>query len=163
MSALLHDPHFWVHVAFFIGVGLLVYKVWPSLAAMLDNRASKIKVELEEARRLREEAQHTLALYHRKQRDALHEAQEIVARGRAESERLAKQAVADMEAALQRRQRLAVEKIAQAEAKAVTEVRHAAVDVAVSAARRVIAESLDQQGGARLIDRAIDDLGRRLG
>jgi F-type H+-transporting ATPase subunit b len=157
----LHETHFWEAVAFILAVALVWKKASGSITSALDQRAAKIRDELDEARKLREEAQATLANYQRKQRDALKEAEEIVAHAKTEAERLGAQAAHDLEAAIQRRQRLAEEKIAQAEQKAVAEVRAAAVDVAVGAARRVLAEDMGARGG-KLIDQAIDALPQRL-
>jgi F-type H+-transporting ATPase subunit b len=157
----LHDTHFWEAVAFFLAVALVWKKASGAITQALDQRAAKIREELDEARKLREEAQATLANYQRKQRDALKEAEEIVAHAKAEAERLGAQAARDLEAAIQRRQRLAEEKIDQAEQKALAEVRAAAVDVAVAAARRVLAEDMGARGGA-LIDQAIESLPQRL-
>ena len=109
-----------------------------------------------------EEAQKTLADYQRKQRDALKEAEQIVAQAKGEAERVAKQAERDLAAALERRQKQAVEKIALAEAKAVAEVRNVAVDVAIAAVRRMLADDLDPARKSAMVDEAIADLSRRL-
>lgn len=157
----LHETHFWEAVAFILAVALVWKKASSGITTALDQRAAKIRDELDEARKLREEAQATLANYQRKQRDALKEAEEIIAHAKTEAERLGAQAARDLEAAIQRRQRLAEEKIAQLEQKAIAEVRAAAVDVAVGAARRVLAEDMGPRGG-KLIDQAIDSLPQRL-
>src|SRR5690242_9609747 len=156
-----HDSHFWEAVAFLIAVALVWKKASRSISSALDQRAAKIRDELDDARKLRDDAQAMLANYQRKQRDALKEAEAIVAQAKAEAERLGAQAAKDLEAAIQRRQRLAEEKIAQAEQKALAEVRAAAVDIAVGAARRVLAEDMSARGG-KLIDQAIDNLPQRL-
>ena len=158
----LSDVHFWEAVAFFLAVALVWKKASTAINTALDQRAGKIREELDQARRLREEAQQTLASYQRRQRDALKEAEKIIEHAKTEAERLGAQAARDLEAAIERRQRLAEEKIAQAEAKALAEVRSAAVDVAVAAARRVLAEEAAGNRGAGLIDQAIDQLPQRL-
>jgi F-type H+-transporting ATPase subunit b len=117
---------------------------------------------LDEARRLREEAQLLLAEYQRKQRDALKEAEAVAAHAKAEAERLAEQGRRDLEAALDRRRLLAQEKIAQEEAKALAEIRAVAVDVAMAATRRILVQQLDPARGAALIDEAIAALPARL-
>jgi len=157
----LQNAHFWEAVAFFLAIALVWKKASAAITSALDQRAAKIRDELEEARKLREEAQATLANYQRKQRDALKEAEEIIAHAKAEAERLGAQAAKDLELAVQRRQRLAEEKITQAEQKAIAEVRAAAVDIAVVAARRVIADDMAQRG-SQLIDESIDALPQRL-
>ncbi|MGP1396375.1 MAG: F0F1 ATP synthase subunit B family protein [Inquilinaceae bacterium] len=128
----------------------------------LDNRAERIRHDLDEAQRLREEAQAALTAYQRQHRDAMTEAEEIIAHAREESERMRRTALQDLETAMERRQALALERIAQAEAAAAAEVRNAAVDVAVSAARTVIADQLDQSKANALIDAAINELPQKL-
>jgi len=162
MPEIFADPEFWVAVAFVIVVAGLAWQGTPVITKMLDDRADKIRGELNEAQRLREEAQRTLADYQRKQRDALREAEQIVALARAEAERAAAQAARDLDAALKRRQTLALEKIALEESKALAEVRNTAVDVALAAVRRIMAEDLDAQRKEKLIDDAIAELPQRL-
>jgi F-type H+-transporting ATPase subunit b len=162
LNELVRDPEFWVAIAFVIAVGLVLWKSAPMIAKSLDDRAAKIKAELDEAQRLREDAQRTLAEFQRKQRDAFKEAEQIAALAKSEAERAAAQAARDLEAALQRRQTQALEEIALAEAKARTEIRNTTVDVAIAAVRRVLAEQLDQQRKSRLIDDAIAELPKLL-
>jgi F-type H+-transporting ATPase subunit b len=157
---LFKDPEFWVLIAFVIAVGFLIYKTKPRITGALDGRPAKIKAELDEAQRLREEAARALAEYQRKQRDALKEAQEIVAHAKAEAERAAAQGERDLEAALERRRRAAQERIALEEAKAVAELRGTAVDVALAAVRRLLGEELDTARRNRLVDDAIAGLPR---
>lgn len=155
MSDLLHDHEFWVLVSALI----FVIAVWKpakrALVTSLDERAVRIASELDEARRLREEAERLLAEYQQKQRAAIDEAQAIVAHARQEAEAIAAQSARDLQQMLERRQRLAEERIAQAEAKAAAEIRAEAVDVAIAAARRVIRSDLDEGRGAALINSAI--------
>jgi F-type H+-transporting ATPase subunit b len=162
MLELLRDPEFWVLVAFAIAFGGLARKAGPVIAKALDDRAVKIKAELDEAHKLRQEAQRMLAEYQRKQRDALKEAEEIIAHARVEAERAAEQAARDLEAALERRKRLALEKIALAESKAIAEVRNTAVDIAISAVREILAQVLDAARKSKLIDEAIAELPQSL-
>ena len=156
------EPEFWILlavVAFVIGVWKPARK---AILGRLDARAARIRDELETARRLREEAQEALATYQKQQREAAAEAEAILAHARAEAERIAAQAARYLEETLERRQRLAKERIAQEEAKALAEIRSIAVDVAISAARQVIAASLDERRGAAMIDDAIAALPRQL-
>lgn len=155
MPEFMRDAEFWVLVAFAIAVAYLIYKTKNIVTAGLDARAAKIKAELDEAQRLREEAQSKLAEYQRKQRDALKEAEAIVAHAKAEAERVAAQGARDLEAAIERRRRLAAEKIALTEAKALAEVRNSAVDLAIAAVGRVLAQDLDAPRRSALIDEAI--------
>jgi F-type H+-transporting ATPase subunit b len=158
------DPTFWVAVAFIIFVALAIKPlgVHRQMFTALDKRGQRIGKEIEEAEALREEAQKLLADYKRKQRDAVKEAEEIVAHAKAEAGRLREQAQKDLEASLQRREQAAMEKIAQAEAQALQEIRNQAVDVALAATARLISDNLDQAKAASLVDEAIGDLSGKL-
>lgn len=155
LTGLLREGEFWVLVAFVIAISFLVYKARVAALAALDQRAAKIKSGLDEAQRLAEEAQKSLAQYQLKQRDALKESEAIVEQARAEAARFLAQARSDLAAALERRRHMAIERIALDEAKAVTEVRNQAIEVAVAAVRRILARDLDAANRATLIDRAI--------
>jgi F-type H+-transporting ATPase subunit b len=162
MSELLHDHHFWVLISLVILIALIWKPAARSIASALDERAVRIRNELDEARSLRDEAERLLADYRRREREAAAEAEAIVTHARQEAERLAAQAAHDLEQSLARRQRLAEERIAQAEARAAAEVRGAAVDTAIAAAREVIASEIDQRRGGALIDSAIAALPQQL-
>jgi F-type H+-transporting ATPase subunit b len=159
---LLADPEFWVLIA----VVIFVIAVWKpagrALGGMLDSRATRIAGELDEARRLRDEAEQLLAEYQKKQREAEGDAQAIITHAKEEADLIAQQSARDLQQALERRTRLAEERIAQAEAKAVDEIRAAAVDVAIAAAREVIVSELDQTRAAALLDSAITSLPQAL-
>ncbi len=162
MGHLFADPEFWILVAFALFVALIWIPARRMLVGGLDSRAARIRDELEQARGLREEAQRALAMYQAKEREAAAEAAQIVAHAKAEAERIAAQSARDLEESLQRRRRLAEERIAQEEAKALAEIRAAAVDVAIAAASHVIRSELDEKRGAALIDQAIAALPRQL-
>jgi F-type H+-transporting ATPase subunit b len=160
---MLATPEFWVLISFILFIGLLVYlKVPAKLAVMLDERASRIAKELDEARRLREEAQGLLAEYQRKRRDAEKEAEAIVAQAREEAEVFAVETRQKLSEMLERRVRIAEEKIAQAEVQAIKEVRSAAADLAVAAATRIIAEEVQGERAEKLVEASIADLKNRL-
>ncbi len=156
------DPEFWVLLA----VVVFAIVVWKparrAVVGTLDERAMRIRGELEEARKLRDEAEQLLADYRLKEREAAADAQAIIAHARDEAERIAAQSARDLQQSLERRQRLAEERIAQAEAKALDEIRTAAVDVAIAAAREVIVSELDERRGAAMLDAAIAALPQRL-
>jgi F-type H+-transporting ATPase subunit b len=156
------NPEFWVAVAGVVFLGVVWRPARRSLVGGLDARAARIRGELDEARRLREEAEQLLNDYRRKQQEAAAEAAAIVAQAQAEARRVAEQSARDLEQSLARRQRLAEERIAQAEVKAIGEIRAVAVDVAIAAARDVIAADTDAERGAALIDSAIAALPERL-
>jgi F-type H+-transporting ATPase subunit b len=159
---LLHEAEFWVLVAAVIFVVLVFKPISRAVTGGLDARAARIRGELDEARRLREEAERLVAEYRAKQQQAAAEAQAIVAHAQAEAERIAAQSARDLELALERRQRTAEERIAQAEAKALDEVRAAAINAAIAAAHDVIAAQVDERRGGALIDEAIIALPQRL-
>ncbi|HLI12964.1 MAG TPA: F0F1 ATP synthase subunit B [Alphaproteobacteria bacterium] len=159
---LLNDAEFWVSIAFLILIALVYKPIKRSLAAGLDGRAAKIKSELDEARRLREEAQALLAEYQSKQRAALADAEKIVRHAGDEAERNRLQAQADLAASLKRREQQAVDRIAQAEAKALDEVRALAVEIAVGATRALLKSNLDATRASALVDQAIAELPQRL-
>lgn len=157
------DNSFWTLIALVVLIGIFIWQRVPSMVAkVLDERAEKIANELEDARRLREEAQTMLASYQRKQREAQTEADEIIEAAKAEAERLVEDTRAELAEQLKRRSRLAEEKIAQAEVQAMNEVRAVAADAAVSAARKIIAEQIDAGKDASLIDQSINDLSGKL-
>jgi len=159
---LLADPEFWVLVAAVIFAAGIWKPARKALLGSLDERAARIRAELDEARKLREEAEQLLAQYQQREREAAAEAEAIVGHAREEAERIAAQSVRDLDDALVRRQRLAEERIAQAEAKALDEIRAVAVDVAIGAAREVIVAQIDEERGGALLDTAIAALPQRL-
>lgn len=152
----------WVAIALII---LLVVAFRPAaraITAMLDKRADQIRHDLDEAQKLREEAQAALASYQRKQRDAIEEAEQIIAHAREEAERIKTQALVDLDQSLKRREAQAMDRIAQAEANAAAEVRGMAVDVAIAATRDLIGKQLKEKDAGRLIDQSIEGLSGKL-
>jgi F-type H+-transporting ATPase subunit b len=157
------NPEFWVAVAFFLLIGLFVYlKVPAKVVAFLDERAATIAKTLADAQKLREEAQTLLSEYRGKRQQAETEAQEIIAQARKEAEAYAVEARSKLKDMLERRSASAKQKIAQAEAQAVKEVRAATAELAVATATRILKDELKGPEGARLIDRSIADLKDRL-
>ena len=161
-AAILHNPHTWVYVGLAIFVVLVGPKIWKALATMLDQRSLKIKADLDEAQKLKDEAQALLAEYQRKQRDAMREAEDIIANAKSLAGRQIKEAAEKLEQNLARREKASLEKIAQAEAQALAEVRREAVDVATAAAAKLIQSQLDGAKGSQLIDQAIAEVGKKL-
>ncbi len=158
----LSNPEFWVALAFVLVVILAFRPAARSITATLDARAAKIRAQIEEARKLREDAQALLAEYQKKQRDAMAEAEKIIAQARAEAARLKIDAEKDLENAIARRKQQALERIAQTEAQAVAAVRNTAVEVAMAAAEKLIVSSLDPAKKAALADKAIAELPARM-
>ena len=157
------DATFWVGAAFVLFIGILVYlKVPGMLISALDERAKKISNDLDEARELREEAQVLLATYQRRQRDALKEAEDIVAHAKEAAAREAEQAEKKLEEMVARRQQAALNKIALAEARAEKEVRDTAIDIAITAATAVVAQQVQGDPSDKLVDAAIQNLKQHL-
>lgn len=159
----LFNTDFVVTISFLLFVAVLIYyKVPGLLGSMLDKRAASIQAELDEARKLREEAQSILASYERKHKEVQEMADRIVATARAEAADAAEQAKADLARSIERRLAAAEEQIASAEAAALKEVRNRAVDIAVAAASEVIASHMGAGDQNRLIDAAISTVREKL-
>ncbi len=151
------NPETWVAVGFFLFVALALYLKVPSMITKaLDDRAAHIRNELNEARRLREEAQALLAEYQRKQNDASKEANSIIAQAREDAAVFARESEAQLKESLERHRRMAEHKIARAEAEAITEVRKLAADVAIAAADRLLADEISSAKAKSLIDDGIE-------
>jgi F-type H+-transporting ATPase subunit b len=157
------EAEFWVAVGFFLFIGVLVYYGVPKMMLdALDKRATRIKAELDEARRLREEAEALLAEYRRKRQAADAEAEEIIAGARAEAERVAAEAKTRMEEFVARRSQVAEAKIAQAETQALADVRAAAAEAAVAAAEKILSQTAQGEVADRLVSQGIRDVKAKL-
>ncbi len=157
------EAEFWVAVAFVIFIGALIYfRAHKLILDGLDQRRDRIKAELDEARRLKTEAQALLAQYQRKQQEAEREAQAIVASAKTEAERLTHEAEAKMEDFVARRTKMAESKIAQAEVQALADVRSAAAEAAVAAAETILTHSVKDKVADDLIAKGIADLKGKL-
>ena len=140
---MLRDPATWVAVSFVLFIGLGVYlKVPAMLAKMLDERADKISKELAEARKLREEAQALLAEYQKKRSEAEKDAANIVAQAKVEAESYSVETRQKLAETIERRTKQAAQKIAQAEAAAIKEVRTTATEAAIAAASKLVGEAV---------------------
>jgi F-type H+-transporting ATPase subunit b len=160
---MLEDAAFWALVALIIFLAAMVYlKVPRMVTTALDKRADTIQRELDEARRLREEAQSLLADYQRKSREAETEAEEIIEQAKREAEALTAESGRRLEEYVANRTRQAEEKIAQAEAQALQEVRALSADVAIAAAEKILAAKVKGVTAEALIARSIDDVKSKL-
>jgi F-type H+-transporting ATPase subunit b len=158
MTALLEAEN-WVAAAFLCFLGLLAYLgAHRKIIEAIDRRQGRIKAELEQARRLREEAQALLGEFQRKAHDAESEAEAIIAGAKAEAERMAAEARSRAEDFVARRTKMAETKIAQAEAQAVADVRSAAADAAVAAAEKILRGAAKGKSAEDLLARGIEDL-----
>jgi F-type H+-transporting ATPase subunit b len=159
---MLSDPKLWVAVSFLLFLALAWKPLIGRILKALDARGERIRAEIDEAARLREEAETVLREARAKREAAAAEAEAVLAHAREEADRLSAEMAEAVQATLKRRERMAMERIAAAEAEAAAAVRAVAADVAVAATRRLIAESMSGEGHAALIDKAITDLPQRL-
>jgi F-type H+-transporting ATPase subunit b len=159
----LNDAEFWVALAFIVFLGLLGYLgVHRIVAKSLDDRAARIKAELDEARKIKDEAVQLLAEYQRKRHAAEGEAQDIIAGAKAEAERLAAEAKARIEDFVGRRTKMAEAKIAQVEAQAAADVRSAAAEAAIAAAEKILSAETKGKLAGELIAKGIDEVRKKL-
>jgi len=155
------SPTIWVFLAvilFFIALGY--FGVHKKIASALDSRADKIRVELEEARRLREEAQTLLASFQRKQKEAEKQAEDIVKQARIDAENMASQSRKDLAERLERRAQQAEAKIANAEAQAMADVKSKAADMAVNTAEALMRKNMKPADHSALIKDGITQMGK---
>jgi F-type H+-transporting ATPase subunit b len=157
------DPETWVAIAFVILMAVFAYLgVHRTALAALDNRAARIKGELDDARKLKDEAAKVLADYKAKRASAEREAADIIASAKAEAERIAAEAKTKMEDFVARRTKTAESKIAMAEAQALADVRAAAADAAVAAASTVLSQSVKGQVADDLLAKGIAEVRAKL-
>ena len=157
------DATFWALIALIIFLGVVVYmKVPGMLTKNLDERADKIRNDLEEARRLREEAQELLAEYQRKRKEAEQEASDIIAAAERDAELMAKEAEEKTADFVARRTAMAEQKIAQAQAQAVADVRASAVEIAIAAAGKIVEGKVSGATADKLIKDSIAEVKARL-
>ncbi|HEX9159516.1 MAG TPA: hypothetical protein VF835_04750 [Rhizomicrobium sp.] len=163
MLDILKESDFWEWLGLLAVIAIFLYKRAPALIARaLDRRAEAIAKELESVKRLREEAETVLINYRERAESAGHEAESILNETRAETERFTAEARAQMQAQIERRARQAQDRIAQAEANAMAEIRALAADAATAAARKLIAARLGEQKASALIAQSITELPTKL-
>ena len=157
------DPETWVAVAFVILMGVFAWLgVHRTVLTALDHRSERIKAELDDARRLKDEAANVLAEYKARRASAEREADDIIANARAEAERIAADAKAKMEDFVARRTKTAENKIALAEAQALADVRAAAAEAAVTAATTILSQSVKGQVADDLLAKGIAEVRQKL-
>ncbi len=161
-SSITQDAKFWILIAFVTFVGVFGRKAWGAIKTTLDDRRDKIQSELDEAQRLREEAQSVLADYERKKREAEEEATKMVEFAKVEAERHADEARRALEETMRRREEAAMQRIQQAEADALREVREMAAGLAVQATVELIRENLDEARSDQMIENSIREVGEKL-
>jgi F-type H+-transporting ATPase subunit b len=152
------EPRNWVVLAFLLFFIIFGKKLWGALAGMLDARAASVRAELDEAARLKSEAQAMLKEAEAARAKAQADAKTLIDGAAAEAARVTEATRAETEASARRREQMALDRIAAAQKQAVDEVRTAAAELATMAARQVIAEGLSPESSAALIDQAIAQL-----
>lgn len=162
MSALLHDANTWIAVAFVVFVVLVVRYLVPKIATSLDGRADKIRDQLEQASRLRAEAEELLNTYRAQQETMLKEAESIIAGAKRDAAAMRAQAAEELQASLARRTQQAQDKIARAEADAINDIRKRIVDLAADSARSMLAGETGRTADAGAITRALSAVEKKL-
>jgi len=158
-----YEPEFWVAIAFVILMGVFAYfGIHRTVLKTLDHRSDRIRAELDDARRIKEEAAKLLAQYKARHASAEREAQDIIASAKAEAERIASEAKTKMEDFVARRTKTAESKIALAEAQALADVRAAAADAAVTAASTILSQSVKGQIADDLLTKGIAEVREKL-
>jgi F-type H+-transporting ATPase subunit b len=157
------EPEFWVAVGFVILMGVFAYVgVHRTVLTALDHRSERIKGELDDARRLKQEAANLLQEYKARRASAEREAQDIIAAAKVDAERIAGEAKTKMEDFVARRTKTAESKIALAEAQALADVRAAAANAAVAAASTILSQTVKGQVADDLLAKGITEVREKL-
>ena len=157
----LNDAHVWVALSVVVFIALMWKPVGRALLKALDARSDKIRHELTQAEELVAEADRLLAQYQRQQDDAQSQAEALLRNARDEAEHIRKRALDEVEITLKARERHAMDRIAQAQASALSDIRNSTVTLAMAAARKVIADNLDDQAAEKLMSDALGQIGRK--
>ena len=161
-GSVLNNPSLWVAISFILFLALIAKPGWRFITSSLDKKIDEIRAKIEEATKLREEAQDILAAHKRKLSDAEKEADDIINQAREEAQALRKTLTEDLENALQRREKLAMDRIAQAETDAQEEVRALTTEIALAAARGLLADAVQNDKADTLINEANKELPEKL-
>lgn len=160
---MVHDPAFWVAISLLLFFGLIVWKKVPAMiGGALDKQIAEIRAQIEQAKNLRAEAQALLTRFQQDQQEAAQTAKELVATAEREAKLINDEAARALDELIARRTAMASDKIAQAEAAALKDVRKVAVEAATAAAARLIAENLGAKERDALVAKAIDGIDARI-
>lgn len=162
MEDLLQNTTFWTAVSFVLFIVLVVWKGRQKVAETVNARIARVRDDIEQAERLKDEANKELADMKRKQREASEQAEQIVENAKTEAKTMKREADKRFKEQMARREQQALDKISQAEAAAVREVQGRAVDLALAAASAVIAERMSGEPGKAAMDKAISDVSAKL-
>lgn len=159
---ILNDPTIWLLFSFLIFAGILWKFGKSALLSMLDARIKTIREELNAAENLRVEAQEMLAQYQRKHRDAVREAEKIIATAEKQAEDIRKKAEADLDETIARREKQLKERLERLQQNARDEIRQYAANLALEATAQIIAKNVDSRTNAELVDQSIRNIGKNL-
>ncbi len=159
---LIEEPKFWVLVSFVVFIAGVWKPASKAVLSMLDKRTQMIEAELARASELRIEAEKLLVAYQQKYNNAVQEAESMVQKTHADAEALAARAESELKSALEKRMKLASDKIAAAEAKAIQDIQNHVVDIAISAAREIIQQQMQSGKGEELARLAAADIVRKI-
>lgn len=162
LSELLHDTSFWVLISFLIFVGIFIKYGKSKVLGNLDDRISSIKTELETAERLRIEAQEVLADYQRKQKDAMKEAELIIADAKAQAENMRQNAENEWQKTMSRREEQLNERLSRIEDNARHDIEAYTAQLAINATRKVLKDKMDSKSDKPLLDNTLEQLSRAL-
>ncbi len=162
LDLLAHDAKLWIAISFVIFVGIAYMLGRKSIVGALDNKIEEIKSEIENAERLRVEAQELLAQYQRKQRDAEKEAAEILEHAKKQAEQFKKNAEKDLAEAMDRREDQLAERLKRIEENAIADIQSHAADLAVAASQEMIIKTLDEKLNASLNEGTIKNIAKQL-
>lgn len=159
---ILHDSYTWLILSFVLFCFILVKFGKKAFVAMLDSRINLIKSELETAEGLRVEAQEMLAQYQRKHRDAVKEAEGIIAEAESHAIEIRKNAEAELKETIARREQQLKERLATLEAQAIAEIQKHAAELSINATAQIIAEKMDKKASDKLVDDAIKHVSKQI-
>lgn len=158
MQELFLDSHFWYVLSFLVFAAIILKFGMPALNAMLDTRIKQIKDDLEQAENLRVEAQEMLAQYQRKHRDAVKEAEEILATAKENAEKFKQTAEEELNATMERKEQQLNDKIQRMQQNALNEIQSYAAGLAMEAAQQIIANNINKKVGSALVDKSIENI-----
>ena len=158
MQQILLDEYFWLCISFLIFAGILWRFGMPAINAALDKRIAEIKEDLETAESLRVEAQEMLAQYQRKQKEALKDAEKIIANAKISAKQFQEKIEAEATENMVRKEQQLQERLKRMEENALQDIQSRAAQIAIAAVERIIAEKLDKKAHTKLVEQSIADI-----
>ena len=155
---LLQDPTFWVGVSFCLTVVVLAKPLGKAMGAALDKRSAEIAQRLEQAKKLRDEAEALLLNYKKKQEEAQKEIEKILLKAEETAKKEAREEKEAFDAALKRREEMLLARLARSQENAIEEVRNQAVLISIASVERLLKEMLDDRMDQKILEKTIDSL-----